>query len=97
MMARGYAFQLVLLTALCVLGIFFFPAARGPYSAVHGPTTALESVQACGRIFLAIVLCAFAPVRLWSCTQMWGAGLVPCDRNCGLPPLADDMSGTLRC
>lgn len=97
MMARGYAYQIGLLTALCVLGIFFFPAARGPYSAVHGPTTALESVQACGRIFLAIVLCAFAPVRMWNSTELSGVRLLGLAYPLGDYPLGEDISSSLRC
>ena len=96
-MARGYAYQIVLLTALCVLGIFFFPAASGPYSAVHGPTTALESVQACGRVFLVIVLCAFAPLRMWNRTQLCGARLLGLACALGAHPLVEDISSSMRC
>jgi hypothetical protein len=32
-----------LLTLICVIGIFLFPAAIGSFSATHGPVTALRS------------------------------------------------------
>lgn len=51
---------LVALAILCVAVIFFFPTIQGPYSAVNGPVTALQSAQAAGRIRLAIVLAAFS-------------------------------------
>jgi hypothetical protein len=34
---------LVLLAALCVLSIFFFPVQQGPYAATHGPVTELRT------------------------------------------------------
>ena len=41
-----FAWILALLATLCVLAVFFFPGIEGPYSAVHGPVTALLSVRA---------------------------------------------------
>lgn len=43
------------LAVFCVLMIFFFPAAQGPYCVVHGPVTALLSVRAAIRLQLRIV------------------------------------------
>lgn len=57
-MARIYLPQLVLLTGLCVLSIFFFPAVQGPYPAVHGPTTALQSLQNSNRALFGLVIAA---------------------------------------
>lgn len=37
---------LALIAVLSVLGIFLFPSLQGPYSAVHGPATALLSIRA---------------------------------------------------
>src|SRR5262252_5025362 len=45
---------LALLAVFCVLGIFFFPVMNGPYSAVHGPVTALLSIRAASRLRMAI-------------------------------------------
>jgi hypothetical protein len=42
--------ELAVLTVLCVLMIFFFPVMQGPYSAVHGPATALQAARAAARL-----------------------------------------------
>jgi hypothetical protein len=55
MMVSQIGWELALLTVLCVVAVFFFPAMQGPYSAVHGPVTALQSAQAAARIRLSIV------------------------------------------
>ncbi len=47
--------ELVILTVLCVLMIFFFPVMQGPYSAVHGPATALQAARAAARLRIIIV------------------------------------------
>jgi hypothetical protein len=47
--------ELAVLTVLCVLTIFLFPAVQGPYSAVHGPVTALQAVRAVARLRIAIM------------------------------------------
>lgn len=51
---------LVILAVLCVGAIFLFPAVQGPYSAVNGPVTALQSARSAARVRVAIVLAAFA-------------------------------------
>jgi hypothetical protein len=38
--------RLAMVAIACILGLFLFPAAHGPYSAVHGPVTALGSLRA---------------------------------------------------
>ena len=54
---------LALLAAFCVLGIFFFPVMDGPYSAVHGPVTALLSIRAASRLRMTIVRTALTAIR----------------------------------
>ena len=44
------ACALAVFAVLCVLAIFFFPSIDGPYSAVHGPVTALLSIRAAARL-----------------------------------------------
>jgi hypothetical protein len=56
---------LALLAALCVLGIFFFPVLDGPYSAVHGPVTALLSIRAAARLRMTIVRAGITAIRGW--------------------------------
>jgi hypothetical protein len=40
----------------CVLALFFFPLAHGPFQATHGPTTAFRAKQA----FLLLIFAMFA-------------------------------------
>jgi hypothetical protein len=47
------AMAFALVSVVCVLAIFFFPAGQGPYSVVHGPVTAMHAARAA------------AGVRLW--------------------------------
>jgi hypothetical protein len=57
----AYGFALVAL--LSVLGIFLFPAMQGPYSAVHGPVTALLSIRAATRLRMIIVRAGLIALR----------------------------------
>lgn len=50
--------EFAVLAVVCVAAIFFFPAMQGPYSAVNGPVTALQSAQAAARLRVAIILSA---------------------------------------
>jgi len=56
---------LALLAVFCVLGIFFFPVMDGPYSAVHGPVTALLSIRAATRLRMTIVRARITAIRGW--------------------------------
>ena len=56
---------LALLAVFCVLGIFFFPVMNGPYSAVHGPVTALLSIRAAARLRMTIVRAGVTALRGW--------------------------------
>lgn len=49
------ASELAVLAVLCVLTIFLFPVMQGPYSAVHGPVTALQAARAAARLRVSIV------------------------------------------
>ncbi len=42
--------QLAILVLLCVTVLFFCPAPVGPYPAVHGPVTALQSIRALWKL-----------------------------------------------
>lgn len=46
---------LALIAVVCVLAVFFCHSIHGPYSAVHGPVTALLSVRAASGVRLTIV------------------------------------------
>jgi len=56
---------LAVLAVLCVLGIFFFPLMNGPgpYSAVHGPVTALLSIRAAVRLRMIIIQTGMDAIR----------------------------------
>ena len=58
---------LAVVAVLCVLGIFFFPVINGPgpYSAVHGPVTALLSIRAAVRLRTIIVQTGLDAIRGW--------------------------------
>ena len=55
MMLYRIGWKSAILIILCVLAIFFFPATLGPYSAVHGPVTALQAAQVAARLHLAMI------------------------------------------
>jgi hypothetical protein len=55
MILSRIGWELAVLAILCVAAIFFFPAMQGPYSAVNGPVTALQSAQAAARLRVAII------------------------------------------
>jgi hypothetical protein len=58
MKPRLLAYELAVVTILCVLGIFFFPATAGPYSAVHGPVSGLLAIRAAMKLRWAMALVA---------------------------------------
>lgn len=45
MFPRHLGYEIVILTVICTVALFLFPTASGPYSAVHGPVTALLSFR----------------------------------------------------
>jgi len=55
--------ELAVLAVLCVLTIFFFPAIQGPYSAVHGPVTALQATRAAARLRITIMQSALTSLQ----------------------------------
>jgi hypothetical protein len=55
MISGRIGWELAALAVLCVLTIFLFPTAQGPYSVVHGPATAFQAARAAARLRTAIV------------------------------------------
>jgi hypothetical protein len=55
MFSGRIACKLAVITVLCVVSLFLFPAAQGSYTSVHGPVTALQSVRAVLRLRLAMI------------------------------------------
>jgi F0F1-type ATP synthase assembly protein I len=56
------ACALAVLAVVCVLALFFFPGIEGPYSAVHGPVTALLSIRAAALLRVRIVRAGLSAV-----------------------------------
>jgi hypothetical protein len=65
--------RLALLAVFSILTIFFFPAAQGPYSVVHGPATALLALRRASRLRVAVVQAALrsAGNRMISSVLIW--------------------------
>ncbi|HKW17107.1 MAG TPA: hypothetical protein VJO35_06335 [Terriglobales bacterium] len=63
-MKRLFRHELAIITTLCVVGIFLFPVAVGPYSAVHGPVTALLAFRAAMKLYGTITLAAVSTLAL---------------------------------
>jgi len=50
----------VLAALVCVMAIFFCPAAAGPYACTHGPVTAFRARRLALVVFTLLVVCATA-------------------------------------
>lgn len=88
---------LATLVVLCVAVVFFFPAMDGPYSAVNGPVTALQSAQAAARLRVAITHAAFSLIhnaQIPSLAWISFVTIVPIDP---LAPASVQGSVILRC
>jgi hypothetical protein len=58
MFSRQLTSEFAIVAILCAAAVLFFPAVRGPYSAVHGPVTALRSTQTRLKMWLVMALAA---------------------------------------
>ncbi|MGA8869297.1 MAG: hypothetical protein WB510_20145, partial [Candidatus Sulfotelmatobacter sp.] len=56
-------YEIAILAVICTVAIFLFPTARGPYSVVHGPVTALLGLRAKLKLWLAMDLAALRLLR----------------------------------
>jgi len=88
---------LTAVAVLCVAAIFFFPAIQGPYSAVNGPVTALQSAQAALRVRIAIVQGAFSLVGNFQIPFLVLSTTVLVMRTEPRAPVCIDSSTILRC
>lgn len=61
--SRQLAYEIAVVAIVCVLAIFFLPMAHGPYSAVHGPTTALRSLR---NKLLMVLSMSLAALRIFA-------------------------------
>ena len=49
-----------LLALVCVLSMFFFPAPRGSFQSVHGPTTTLRSLRLAVLLLMGMAMAALS-------------------------------------
>ncbi len=61
---RHAASDIALMVLVCVMAVFLHPIAHGPYSAVHGPTTALRAHYRSVVVRISIALAAFSLAAL---------------------------------
>jgi hypothetical protein len=60
MISGRIEYEMAFLALVCTLSIFLFPAVQGPYSAVHGPVTTLQSIRLAARLRLSILAAALS-------------------------------------
>jgi hypothetical protein len=52
--------ELAVLAMISIICIFLFPVAQGPYSAIHGPVTALQAIRSAARVKLSMIAAALS-------------------------------------
>jgi hypothetical protein len=55
-----FRYEFAVITIFCVVSIFLFPIAVGPYPAVHGPATAIQALHAAVKLRWIIAVAALA-------------------------------------
>ena len=75
MISEGMGYELAAVAIGSVLLVSLFPSAAGPYSAVHGPVTALRSAQAATSLRSVIVASAVSIPFTLRANFRLGAGL----------------------
>ena len=79
---RSIAMDVAVMVIVCIAAMFLHPIIHGPYSAVHGPTTALRAHYRALAIFTSMALAAFSvAAQLAAGTNFVGytaAGLARC-------------------
>ena len=97
MILSRIGWELAVLAVLCVAAIFFFPVMQGPYSAVNGPVTALQSARAAARLRVAIIQSAFKLIGNSDAPPLaWVSAMKVLRTQVQLPDYAD-CSAILRC
>ncbi len=82
---RHAAANVALTVMLCVMAMFLHPVAHGPYSAVHGPTTALRARYRSLTILVAMARAAFCLTALIAFFWRSSAALVDGTSTSSLP------------
>ena len=95
-LSRQLSYEFALVAILCTVALFLFPAVQGPYSAVHGPVTALLSLKA--KVFLCLALLLAAMHLLTSCVAVcYLARRIPLDGLFFLVSFDSEHAAVLRC
>ena len=95
-MSRQLSYEVTLIAILCTVALFFFPAVQGPYSAVHGPVTALLSLKA--KLFLCLILFLAAMHLLVRCVAVVAMTFRPRVERPFIPGSLDsEQPSVLRC
>ena len=63
-LSQQFSYQFAVLAIVCTALLFFFPAVRGSYSAVHGPVTAFRSVKTRLLVWFMVTQAALRPWEL---------------------------------
>ena len=96
MFPRHLGYEFAILAAVCALGIFLFPATSGPYSAVHGPVTALLSARAKLKLCSGLAIAGLS--LRWHLLLDGCAALSGLRENVGLPKsVSPEQISVLRC
>lgn len=87
-------YELTFVTVICILIMFLFPAMAGPYSAVHGPATALRAARSAAQLATAFaILASLSSFR----SVLAGHQLAQCLSSSRPPRDSFGPSGILRC
>jgi hypothetical protein len=91
-----WAHEVAVIAMVCVLSVFFVPVAHGPYSAVHGPTTALRALRNRAQVALAMWLGAlgFSGAKVQAGTSLLSDVHFSEFLTCSVQP---ELSVVLRC
>lgn len=95
-LSRQVSYEFALVAILCTVALFLFPAVQGPYSAVHGPVTALLSLKA--KVFLCLALLLAAMHLLARCVAVRHLALrIPLDGLFFPASFDSEHAAVLRC
>jgi hypothetical protein len=95
MLSRRLAVKWAVLAVICTAAVFLFPAATGPFTAVHGPATALRAWHMAVSTLAGMALVA---MLIRSLTQaLHGCCRSPEELFRNLSPSDPQLSCTLRC
>ncbi|HVN19550.1 MAG TPA: hypothetical protein VMU05_12275 [Dongiaceae bacterium] len=98
MTAGRIACALSVFAVVCVLVLFFCPVLDGPYSAVHGPVTALLSIRAAVRL-RCIIGAGVQAARSWFCRTLPVSFSLTSDLHFEVPSISASVGtlAVLRC